>query len=148
MKDATKIIYDNLRFTHKVHEKQCELLSLGAFLIRIFSVLLICTVLFLQFWQIIDTRHGQILTILSIIFTVVEVGVAFFQLNFNYDKLLDQHRTTAKSLLSIKNRLIVAKAGRIGQEQLDEFVAELNEIYGGAPQTNRIAKFLANREEV
>lgn len=147
MKEATKTIYENLKFTHKVHEKQCELLALGAFLIRIVSVLLICVVLFLQFWQIIDTGHSQLITIWSIIFTVIEVGVAFFQLNFNYDNLLDQHRTVAKSLLSIKNRFIVSKASSMSQKQLDSFVAEINEIYSGAPQTNKLAKWMANRED-
>lgn len=147
LQDAAEKLYENLDFTHRVHEKQCELLSVGAFLVRIISVVLICVVLLLQFWQIIDTTHSQTIAVWSIIFTVIEVGVAFFQLNFNYDNLLDQHRNTAKNLLSVKNHFIVARTGKVDQHQLDQFVNELNDIYRGAPQTNRLAKWMANREE-
>jgi len=146
MKEATNKIYDNLHFTHKIHEKQCELLSLGTLVLRLLSVILICGVLFLQFWQLIDTGHERTLVAWSIVLTVAEVGLVFFQLNFNYDKLLDQHRTTAKSLLIVKNRLIVAKASGITQKLLGSFVDELNEIYSAAPQTNRLAKWLVHRE--
>lgn len=147
MRQATDTIYDNLRFTHRVYEKQCELLSLGAFITRLVSVVLICAVLFLQFLQFIDTNHSSSITVWAIILTVLEVGVAFFQLNFNYDKLLDQHRATAKNLLTVKNRLIVAMTEKLTKPQLELYVDELNDLYTSAPQTNRLAKWLTNRED-
>ncbi|MEX2014823.1 MAG: SLATT domain-containing protein [Candidatus Saccharimonadales bacterium] len=146
LRKTTEKLYKNLNFTHRVHEKQCELLSLGTFIIRLVSVILICTILFLQFWQLLNTPTGTLM-VWSVALTVIEVGVTFFQLNFNYDKLLDQHRNTAKSLLAVKNHFIIAMTDNITKKQLEEYVDEFNEIYSNAPQTNKIAKWLANRED-
>lgn len=147
MKEATAEILNNLRYTHKMHEKQCEIMSFATLLLRIINVVFICAILALQFWQIMDINHTAIIVTLSIIFTVLEVGLAFYQLNFNYDKLLDQHRTTAKMLLSAKNNMIVACAEKVNKAQLESLVYELNEIYAAAPQTGRFAKWLVERDK-
>jgi len=147
MKDTTKTVYDNLAFTHKVHEKQCEILSIASIIIRLLSVSLIVAVLFLQFWQFANTQTDRTLLVWSIILTVAEVGVAFFQLNFNYDKLLDQHRGTAKNCLLLKNRLLVAKSNPMTSNELMKYVDEANKIYEAAPQTGQLAKWMANRKK-
>ena len=147
MKDTAETIYNNLAFTHKVHEKQCEILSYASIVLRLLSVTLIVLVLFLQFWQAAFPQNSKTLMIWSIALTVAEVGVAFFQLNFNYDKLLDQHRATAKSCLSLRNRLMVAKINKLTATQLTGYVDEANKIYDAAPQTGKVAKWLADRED-
>ena len=147
MKDTTKTVYDNLAFTHKVHEKQCEVLSYASIIVRLLSVTLIVSVLFLQFWQFANPQTNRTLLTWSIVLTVLEVGLAFFQLNFNYDKLLDQHRGTAKSCLLLKNRLLVGKTSAISSKQLMEYVEEANQIYAAAPQTGQLAKWMANRSK-
>jgi hypothetical protein len=147
MRDTTKTVYDNLAFTHKVHEKQCEILSVASIVLRLVSVSLIVAVLFLQFWQFANPQTNRTLLVWSIILTVAEVGVAFFQLNFNYDKLLDQHRGTAKNCLLLKNRLLVAKSNHISSNELMKYVDEANKIYEAAPQTGQLAKWMANRKK-
>jgi hypothetical protein len=138
-------LFDNLASTHKVHEKQCEVLSWTSAALRVVSVAGVVAVLLLQFWQILEPTNTQI-TRKSILVTVFEVGLLVFQLNFNYDKLLDQHRNTAKKALAVKNRLLVYMNGpKISEARLNEFAEEINDLYSSAPQTGIIAKFLANR---
>jgi hypothetical protein len=145
MSSPSKKIYDNLSFTHKTYEKQCEVLSIASICLRAVSVTLVVAVLMLQFWQLLYPSGSKTLTLISLALLVIEVGVAFFQLNFNYDKLLDQHRNTAKNLLSIKNRMIVDMQTMTSQ-QLSAYVTELNVVYFNAPQTGELARLLANRK--
>lgn len=142
---ASDRIFDNLDFTHKMHEKQAELMSLGSIAVR---VLLLSSLLLSLGIQMLQTTTGSgfgIWNITSILSTLLGVGLSFYQLNFNYDKLLDLHRVTAKKLLSVKNRMIVAREDDITQSQLDEFILELNPIYESAPQTGWLAKKLVNK---
>ncbi len=142
---ASDRIFDNLDFTHKMHEKQAELMSLGSIAVR---VLLLSSLLLSLGIQMLQPTTGSgfgIWNITSILSTLLGVGLSFYQLNFNYDKLLDLHRVTAKKLLNVKNRMIVAREDDITQSQLDEFVLELNPIYESAPQTGWLAKKLVNR---
>lgn len=138
-------IYKNLWYTHKVHEKQCIILSIGSLAIRLLSVAIIVTVLLLQFIQALDNTNNS-LTFPSIMLTVLEVGLSFFILNFNYDKLLEQHRSSAKQLVRIKNKMIVAQSKGITAKELNEIANELSSIYFNAPQTGIIASVLANIE--
>jgi dipeptide/tripeptide permease len=142
---AASQLFDNLHFTHKVHEKQCEVLSVSSIALRIISVAGVVIVLLLQFWQILEPANTQ-LTRRSIVVTVFEVGLLVFQLSFNYDNLLDQHRNSAKKALAIKNRLLVyMSASNMTETKLNEFADEINDLYFSAPQTGAIAKYLANR---
>lgn len=142
---AVDRIFDNLEFTHKIHEKQCELMATGSIITRLVSVGLISMILLLQFIQLLPNKNSDEITVATIILTVIEVGVAFYQLSFNYDKLLDQHRSTAKSLLRIKNEMIVDMDGELDKPVLKSYVNELNKIYNDAPQTGWMAKFLVNK---
>lgn len=142
---ASDRIFDNLDFTHKMHEKQAELMSLGSIAVR---VLLLSSLLLSLGIQMLQPTTGSgfgVWNIISILSTLLGVGLSFYQLNFNYDKLLDLHRITAKKLLNVKNRMIVAREDDITQSQLDEFVLELNPIYESAPQTGWLAKKLVNK---
>jgi hypothetical protein len=141
---ASDRIFDNLDFTHKMHEKQAELMSFGSIALR---VLLLCSLLLslgIQMLQPVANSNFEAWNVVSILSTLLGVGLSFYQLNFNYDKLLDLHRVTAKKLLNVKNRMIVAREGSVSQKQLDAFVQELNLIYESAPQTGWLAKKFVN----
>ena len=145
MMKASDRIFDNLDFTHKMHEKQAELMSFGSIIIRVLLLSSLLLSLGIQMFQPVAGSGFSFLSIISILSTLLGVGLSFYQLNFNYDKLLDLHRVTAKKLLNVKNSMIVAREGNISQKQLDEFVQKLNPIYESAPQTGWLAKKLVNR---
>lgn len=144
---ASDRIFDNLDFTHKMHEKQAELMSLGSTVIRVLLLSSLLVSLGIQMFQPATSSGFGMWNIIGILSTLLGVGLSFYQLNFNYDKLLDLHRVTAKKLLNVKNRMIVAREGNISQKQLDDFVQELNPIYESAPQTGWLAKKLVNKNE-
>ncbi len=146
MKKSVETLFDNLSYTHKVHEKQCEVFSAASVAMRIISVVLLVVILLLQFSQLLTDGESTLLIRISVGLTLLEVGLAFFQLNFNFEKLLDQHRTTAKKALAIKNRLLIDKA-TITKAKLDQYVREINELYESAPQTGRIAKWITEKEQ-
>lgn len=145
MKIAVEQLFQNLNFTHKVHEKECEALFWASNFLKIVGVFNVVTVLLLQFLQI---RYGSSVILMdwSIYLTVLEVGLLIYQLNFNYEKQYELHRSTAKQALAIKNRLLVYKnTSRFSEDGMDKFVEEINTLYSFAPQTGKIAKFLANK---
>lgn len=144
---ASDRIFDNLDFTHKMHEKQAELMSLGSIALRVLLLSSLLLSLGIQMLQPTTSSGFGMWNTISILSTLLGVGLSFYQLNFNYDKLLDLHRVTAKKLLNVKNRMIVVREGGISQKQLDEFVQELNPIYESAPQTGWLAKKLVNKKE-
>lgn len=141
---AAKKIFENLAFTHKVHEKQAELMSLGSQILRILILTSLLFSLWVQLVQLIPNFSTGSLTTLGIISTIVGIGLAFYQLNFNYDKLLDSHREAAKDLLEVKNKMIVAMDNGMTKAELNAFVDELNPIYRRAPQTGWLANILAS----
>ena len=140
---AVKKIYDNLAFTHKVHEKQAEIMSLGSQVLRMLILASLLFSLWVQLVQLIPDYDAGSLINLGIISTIVGIGLAFYQLNFNYDKLLDSHREAAKDLLEVKNKMIVAMDNGMTQVELDAFVDQLNPIYRRAPQTGWLANIMA-----
>lgn len=140
-------IFENLDFTHKMHERQAELMSFGSVAIRVLLLGSLLLSLGIQMFQSISPTGFSSWNVVGIIATLLGVGLSFYQLNFNYDKLLDLHRVTAKNLLSVKNRMIVARDRDVSQEQLNKFVEELNPIYASAPQTGWLAKKLVNKLE-
>lgn len=142
---AIDIIYANLKFTHKVHEKQAELLSFGSIIIRIVLLLSLIGSLGLQLLQLLPEYANANLNRVAILVTLAGVGLSFYQLTFNYDKLLELHRNTAKDLLAIRNRITVAMDKPVSQQDLNKFVEDLNQIYKRAPQTGWLAKIIANK---
>lgn len=146
MKAADKI-YDNLDFTHKMHEKQAELMSIGSIVVRVLLLSSLLLSLGIQMFQQPTSAGMNAWSVVSIVSTLFGVGLSFYQLNFNYDKLLDLHRVTAKGLLGVKNRMMVAIEAGIGKEELNQFVDELEPLYTSAPQTGRIAKWLVNKSK-
>jgi hypothetical protein len=119
-------------------------MNLSNIIARALSGVLIVVVLGLQLWQLLPDTDTATLNRFSIAFTILEVGLVFFQLSFNYDKLWEQHRTSAKNMLVVKNRLLVAMSAPLARKELDSFVDEINQLYLDAPQTGWLAKFLAN----
>ena len=141
---AVKTIYENLAFTHKVHEKQAELMSIGSKVLRLLILVSLLFSLGVQLAPLVPGFNTTTLTILGVISTIIGIGISFYQLNFNYDKLLDAHREMAKELLAVKNRMIVAMDETMSRTELENFVNELNPIYQRAPQTGWLAKIMAN----
>lgn len=120
-------------------------MSLGSIAIRVLLLSSLLLSLGIQMLQPDTGSDSRVWGTISILSTLLGVGLSFYQLNFNYDKLLDLHRVTTKKLLNVKNRMIVACESDITQSQLDEFVLELNEVYENAPQTGWLAKRLVNK---
>lgn len=142
---AAKTIYDNLAFTHKVHEKQAELMAWGSKALRLLILASLLFSLGVQLAPLIPGASSSTLTVLGVISTIIGIGLSFYQLNFNYDKLLDAHREIAKELLAVKNRMIIAMDGTISKSDLEDFVNEVNPIYQRAPQTGWLANAMASK---
>ena len=143
---AAKTIFENLAFSHKVHEKQAELMSFGSKILRLLILGSLLFSLAVQLIPLIPDASSTSLTVLGIIATIIGIGLSFYQLNFDYDKLLDSHRELAKELLAVKNRMIVAMDGGITKSELEAFVDELNPIYQRAPQTGWLANKMASKK--
>jgi hypothetical protein len=144
-KPAATELYENLWFTHKVHEKQAWIYSASSAFVKIMNVALISTVLLLQFIQLIKPELSCA-GYWSLGFAVLEVGFAVFQLSFNYETQGEQHRMVAKKLCSAKNNMLIMKEKKNAHVDLENMVTRLNEIYEQAPQTGWFAKKLADRE--
>lgn len=146
LKEVIEKLSCNLNFTHKVHEKECEVLFFFNNLLKMVSVANIVAVLLLQFLQLINDSLK--LTNWSIYLTVFEVGLLSYQLSFNYEKMFEQHRNIAKRCLSIKNRLLLYRSNpKPIDKEVSIFIDEINELYAEAPQTGKLAKLLANRDK-
>lgn len=155
MKDqlaALDDLYQNLRFTQKVHEKESYLSKLSSTLLKLINIGLISLILLLQFLQLRYVNRDY--TNLSIIFAVIEVGIQAFQLSFNFETRHDQHRVAAKRAVELKNQLRVLKADAAQSKRItpqlidrrDGIVEGINELYKSAPQTGFLARKLAEKK--
>ncbi len=138
-------IYENLAYTHKVHEYEAYLSKLVVTTIRILSILMLSTALALQY---LDAKfQTRDYTSISISLTVISVLMQVFQLSFGFESKHDVHRSTAKSAVAIKNKMkiFIDEISLHTTDERDAIIEEINAVYETAPQTGMIAKLLADK---
>lgn|GEM_PF-4185344 len=136
-------LYKNLWYTHKVHEKERWLLACRISLTRWTNIVLVSGVLLLQFYQLLYPTEKAFL-VWSIILAAIEVAFTFYQLSFNHGALYEQHQSTAKIMVRLKNRMISMDTSKLTEKALNQISEQLSDIYEKAPQTGLIAQWLAD----
>lgn len=136
-------------YTHKTHEKECELLEGKVACIKWANVIL-NTLTFGGIVSIIITNQLWLKCITGAISTLT-LAFIIYQLSFNPDELAARHRQIAKELWFIREKYInvitdvMSKV--LSNEQIrhrrDELMGEVGNIYKFAPQTSTKAYKLA-----
>ncbi|MCR8711084.1 SLATT domain-containing protein [Aliarcobacter butzleri] len=112
--------------------------------IKWLNIILVGIIFFVLFLQIFN-QNDKYYLYAGIFFTVIETLFLIFQLSFNPEKEIIEHKITANRLwlmrekhlnllTDIKNEIFDFKQNAIKR---DELTNELNEIYKNAPQTSR-----------
>ena len=145
----------NVIYTQKTHEMAIIRKSNYVTCIKWINIILVGIVFFVLFLQIFNQNDKDYLYA-GIFFTVIETLFLIFQLSFNPEKEIIEHKITANRLwlmrekhlnllTDIKNEIFDFKQNAIKR---DELTNELNEIYKNAPQTSRSDYKKADRKSV
>lgn len=144
-KKTLNLIYENLVYTHKIHENEAYISKVMVTIVRALSILLLSTALLLQY---LDVKfQGNDYSSISILLTVFSVVLQVFQLSFGFESKHDVHRSTAKSAVSLKNRMkiFIDELELHTVVERDAMIEEINAVYETAPQTGKLSKLLTDR---
>ena len=133
----------NVIFTQKTHEMAITRKSNYVTYIKWLNIILVGIVFFVLFLKIFNQDDKDYLYA-GIFFTVIEALFLIFQLSFNPEREVLEHKNTANRLwlmrekhlnllTDIKNEIFNFNQNAIKR---DELTNELNEIYKNAPRTN------------
>jgi len=129
-------------YTHKTHEKNCEICHKKATFIKIINIVLISitsgTLLTTYFTN--DTSFTKISAIISTIL----LAFSIFQISFNPEREAEQHKRTALSLWKIREEYINLMIDILNPDvpknkiirKRNSLLRRLNQIYQSAPPTS------------
>jgi len=138
-------------YTHKTHEKQIELLTLNLTYARWAEAILISLTAGGAISVLFGT--GFWFQLITAILASIATAVTIYQLSFNPDHLIRDHRKTARQLWIIREKYINLLADLTdeaineeeGRNRRDMLINELKEIYLDAPDTTSKAYSIAQK---
>ncbi len=129
-------------YSHKTHEKECELLHMTVWKIKWVNIILSC----MTFGGVVSIFFTDSSTLenVTIFISTITLGFMIYQLSFNPEELAAKHRQVAKELWFIREKyenLIADIASKsLNSEQIrnrrDRLLEEVGVIYKFAPQTS------------
>jgi hypothetical protein len=143
--------YGRLAYSHKAHEKMVERLSARVRRERIINAV----VLTATAGSTIDVlvRDETVSKYVSLVLSAIALFVTVHQLSSAPEKLLDQHRLTARALWLLREQYLhlIAdlKSGALGADEArtirDSLTRKAAEVYSSAPDTDANAYAAAQR---
>lgn len=129
-------------YSHKTHEKACEIASSYSSLIKWINIVLTAVTASSIIAVIITDQTA--LKYITGIFSLLTLGFTLFQLSFNPDEEASKHRQIAKEIWFIRERyenLISDIMNKIidtneAVKRRDELIEQVGNIYKYAPQTS------------
>ncbi|SRR6266480_793854 len=134
--------YGRLAYTFKTHQKMIDMLNEQIKYQKIASAVLISLtaggtidiLLSNAFWS----------KVITLILSALALCLTIYQLSTNIDRVVDQHRITARALWLLREKYIHLvsdiKSSSIGEEEArkirDELTQRVEQVYESAPDTN------------
>ncbi len=143
-----KELYGRLIYSHKTHEKQREICSEGVVRTKWAAIILTGLTFFTaSAAAFVPIDLQNILVVITALLCAVSFAYSFFQLSFTPEKLVQEHRFTAKKLLSARDRMVFIIGELMDQscytentkKKLEAINAEITLIYEYAPDTSEKA---------
>ena len=148
--ETTKEQYGRVCYSHKVHEKQAELLSNRIGWLRGCQVA--STVLATSSAVVVILGDNRFASVLTAVFAAIALLLEISALRFSFDEMLERHRRTAIALWVARERLINLMTDAMDytisidafKSVRDEVTKQLENIYSSAPQTGPKALAMAS----
>lgn len=143
--------FGRLVYTHKTHEKEIELLESSASCLKWVELALIAIAAGGAIGVLLGT--GFCFQLVTAITATLATAVTLYQLSFDPDHAIREHRNSARQLWLIRERYInlladiadAAISENEARQRRDDLLHDLHAVYRDAPSTTKKAYAIARR---